>query len=240
MMTVSPELAARMIRVRKLTAGSLTALALFAAPVGYEAGTAGAQSSYLISVGPGTAILSPLPCTIATTGHDAAGHTVALTAGHCMLIPGSDVFVGPFKIGHFASWTDEWAPLQSDSTDDWAIIQLDPGIRIDKTMPGGATISALGTNPVAGPLTKFGTTTRTTRGTVSEMTHNVIHATNNSLLGDSGGPAYVGKTLVGITSAIDLSAISAADSGTLFSGIDGILSDINSHPGIVGYGFSIG
>ncbi|MEV5652952.1 hypothetical protein AB0L57_32275 [Nocardia sp. NPDC052254] len=225
--------------MKRLIAGSLTALAMFGAPVGYEADTADAQSADLITVGPGTAILSPLPCTIATTGHDAAGNTVALTAGHCMLIPGSDVFVGPIKIGHYASWTSNWALLQSDSSTDWAIIQLDPDIRTDKMIPGGATITTLGTNPAAGPLTKFGTTTRTTQGTVNETTNNVIHATNTSLWGDSGGPAYIDHALVGLTSAIDLSSLSSGID-TLFSGIDGILSDLDSRPGIVGYGFSIG
>ncbi|MEU6558948.1 hypothetical protein [Nocardia nova] len=224
--------------MKKLIAGSLTALALFGA-LGVEAKTSNAQSADLISVGPGTAILSPLPCTIATSGHDAAGHAVALTAGHCMLAQGSDVFVGPFKIGHYASWTSKWALLQSDSTSDWAVIQLDPDIRMDQTIPGGVPIRSFGTNPVAGPLTKFGTTTRTTHGTVGEMTDNVIHTTITSLWGDSGGPAYVGNSLVGLTSAIDLASISAG-LGTLFSGIDGILSEINSRPDIVGYGFTIG
>lgn len=184
------------------------------------------HASTPIVVGPGTTIYSdPLPCTIAAAGHDDAGNPVALTAGHCDL--GQPEVFNAFgqHIGRFTVRSDSWG----DISDDWAIIALDPGVQLSTVTPDGAAITSLGTNPAVGSaVTKFGQTTRTTTGTVSSLADNVIHATAFAFNGDSGGPAYQGGALVGLVSAMNTATF---PTGTLFSGIDGILADLSRHGG---------
>ncbi|MFI7189668.1 trypsin-like peptidase domain-containing protein [Nocardia nova] len=215
---------------------SIIATALLAGAVVLAAPAVAPADSPSRVVGPGTSLGL---CTITAAGHDAAGNAVALTAGHCMFSPGQSVVAPAIgRIGHYASWTSKWALLQSDSTSDWAVIALRPGLDISTMAPNGAVIDHVGAVPAPGSrLDKYGSTTRSTSGVVDSVTDNVIHTSVPGLNGDSGSPAYQGTGLVGIDSQIN----PTTPAGPFwFSGIEGVLAEINSRPGIVGYGFRIG
>ena len=211
--------------IRSILAAGAAVVAL----IGFNMADAHAQVSV---ISPGSAISSNLlPCTVGASGHDAAGNAVALTAGHCMMVAGSDVYAGGRHVGKFANWPADWKPFGTTIGHDWAVIQLDSDVLIGWGTPDGAQITDIAAPPASGPLDKYGRTTRTTHGTVTGLDGNTISATNLGLWGDSGGPAYVGTSLVGITDAINTSA-----GGTLYSGV---LSDIDARGG-VGVGFHLG
>ncbi|WP_157121050.1 hypothetical protein [Nocardia miyunensis] len=213
---------------------TIAAIAATITLVGPGVGAAHARSHPPV-VGPGTSIGL---CTITTAGHDARGRAVALTAGHCMLRRGQKVYApGIGKIGNFATWSSKWALLQSDGSDDWAVIQLDRGVGISVVAPNGVALDHFGTPVVGRQISKYGQITGTTKGALSAIANNVLKSCAVSFVGDSGAPAYQGTGIVGL-----MSVITPRTPATLFwySGITGILHDLNSRPGAVGYGFRIG
>lgn len=197
-------------------------------------GAANARSSIPV-VGPGTSIGL---CTITTAGHDAQGNAVALTAGHCMLSHGQSVYApGIGKIGYYSTWSSKWTPLQSDGSDDWAVIALDRGVGVSVVAPNGVVLDHFGTPVVGTELSKYGQITGTTTGTLAMIANNVLKSCANSSVGDSGGPAYQGTGIVGLMSVI---TPRTPASPFWYSGITGILNELNSRSGVVGYGFRIG
>lgn len=213
---------------------SIAAIAAAITLAGPGIGAANARSNEP-AVGPGTSIGL---CTITTAGHDAHGNAVALTAGHCMLGGGQTVYaLGIGKIGHYATWSSKWAPLQSDGSDDWAVIALDRGVRVSTVAPNGAKLDHFATPVVGRRMSKYGQISGTTTGTLAVIANNVLESGTASLVGDSGAPAYQGTGIVGL-----MSVITPLTPATLFwySGMTGILRELNSRPGAVGYGFTIG
>ncbi|MFF3566326.1 hypothetical protein [Nocardia jiangxiensis] len=213
---------------------TIAAIAAVIILTGLGVGTAHARNS-TPEVGPGTSIGL---CTITTAGHDARGNAVALTAGHCMFSRGQEVYaLGIGKIGHFAAWSSKWAPLQSDGSDDWAVIELDRGVGISVKAPNGTVLDHFGTPQVDRRMSKYGQITGTTTGTIAVIANNILKSGTASLIGDSGAPAYQGTGIVGLMSVITLGAPASL---FWYSGIDGILRELNSRPGVIGYGFTIG
>ncbi|MBY8854875.1 S1 family peptidase [Nocardia sp. CA2R105] len=213
---------------------TIAAIAVAITLIGLGIGTARARNS-TPEVGPGTSIGL---CTITTAGHDAQGNAVALTAGHCMFSRGQTVYaLGIGKIGHFVTWSSKWAPLQSDGSDDWAVIELDRGVGISVTAPNGAVLDHFGTPHVDRRMSKYGQITGTTTGNIAVIANNILKSGTASLIGDSGAPAYQGTGIVGLMSVITLGAPASL---FWYSGIDGILRELNSRPGTIGYGFTIG
>lgn len=147
-----------------------------------------ASASPAVTVGPGTAISTPLPCTVGFVWPGGR----ALTAGHCMLGAGTDVYSGIRHVGKFVQ----------RGAGDWALIQLDADVLISHTTPDGHEISSIAAvSPAVGSsISKYGSATHTTSGVVTDVSASTITASLCAFAGDSGGPAYIGSELVGVVS----------------------------------------
>lgn len=185
----------------------------------------------VIGGGSGIIIDNQFECTVTTIGHDASGHLIGLTAGHCGEA-GSQVWAeearGAGVIGKFT---------YSNHDLDYAVIQFDPG-RVDPVNHvGNVTITDLGA-PAQFPVVvcKEGRTTGNTCG----MSYGDIFQTDETwtqmcvVEGDSGAPVVVGTTLVGMVNAYLAMACFGPEVGTNTSAI---FNDLNNRGG-VGSGYN--
>lgn len=185
----------------------------------------------MIGGGSGIIIDGQFECTVTTVGHDAAGHLVGFTAGHCgnagsRVIAEADTDAG--QIGQF---------VYSNHDLDYAVIEFDPKRVIPVNRVGSTTITQVGA-PATFPqlLCKEGRTTGSTCGWAWGNLFDEPNQTWTQLCvieGDSGAPVVIGTTLVGMVNAYLMVACIGPEVGTTMASI---MRDIN-HRGAAGAGY---
>ena len=215
----------------KLAAVARAALAIVGtALLGMGAGVAQADPGPAIGGGSGIVVDDQFECTVTTIGHDAAGHVVGLTAGHCGEA-GSQV---TSEQDHDAGVIGTFAYSNHDL--DYGVIQFnDNVVPVDRI--GNVTIDTVGTPPQFPSITcKEGRTTGNTCG----LAWGDIFQTDETwtqmcvVEGDSGAPVVVGNTLVAMVNAYLAVACFGPEVGT---NMNAIMTDINNRGG-AGAGFT--
>lgn len=206
------------------------------------------------TVSPGVKITSEGSgfCSLAVAGRDAANRPVAFSAGHCMEGRGlgTDLFLcqnqaindtacgkGP-HIGKTATASTGFnhATKTQDNLDiDYLVILLDPDVTMKATGPHGVTVNKVGRNATPGAwLCKDGARTGRTCGPVTNAQGNITETWTLILPGDSGSAAAQGTHFVGIISHISF----LKPWGPFgFTGVDGIMADLQKQGNVVGRGF---
>lgn len=196
--------------------------------LGVSTGSGSAQPGPpVIGGGSGIVIDDEALCTVTTVGKDAQGRLVGLTAGHCGGAGASisaEASRGAGRIGRIAF---------TDTNLDYAVIEFDPALIIPSPRIGNVTITGLGDAPGFPAITcKEGRTTGNTCGvTWGDVFGNKTENWTQMCVaeGDSGAPAVVGTTLVGMVNAYLGVACLGPEVGTNMSAI---VADVNARGGI--------
>lgn len=191
-------------------------------------------------------------CSLGAVGHDDAGRSVAMIAGHCMeklgdpvylctdqtvnpLAPacGKGTFIGTYRT---ASTGRVDTPV-TDWSLDYAAIELAPGLALQSNTPRGLRVDGIAAAPpkFGQIVCKDGGRTGNSCGMVlGQPSGNVINTWGHAWFGDSGSPAVVGTKLVGFTSTLAANPLGPFQ----YVGVHGALVDMASQGPVVGRGFT--
>ncbi len=193
-----------------------------------------------VLVGPSTPlIVGGSVCTATAAGHDAAGNTVAVTAGHCG-VAGDQVRSADDPEGTVIG------TFQRRGSVDNGVILLNGNARVTGAYNAAVLHSAGGPLPGAGSqVCKTGIATGTSCGplVVTGGSGFAMHVCSSH--GDSGAPVYVGGRLIGLLSG-GLSGVPSCRTplqGPLHSPVmamtwDAVVAEMNAAGG-VGAGFRL-
>lgn len=214
-----------------------------------------------VTVGPGSSIFSdngpPLGsfCTVGAVGRDDFNRLVAITAGHCVTrghqhqeVYLTGTAVTPHTlIGTYETIATDWpgfpeTEFPKDSTRDYAVILLDEEVvNPINTAPDGTRFDSLHLAPpvpLQDIMCKYGQATGLTCGLVFQFEDNVIRSWAAQFPGDSGGGVVINGGFAGVNSAINPLTVLPPGAPFQFTGIIGILEDIEAQgPSTVGIGF---
>lgn len=196
--------------------------------------------------GPGTPIYIGESgfCTVAFTGVDAAGHKVAITAGHCGQVGDAVASADSWRVGPSGTVVAQGANM------DYSVIELGSNAQVTNSY-NGVTVNQLGQgNLQPGQVAcKQGISTGTTCGIVWSSNPGVQITQICAGPGDSGAPVMLGDRAVGMVNGGTLPFYELACrtplQGALFmptvsTPVDAILADLNAPgPGHVGFGLSV-
>ncbi|PLW00156.1 S1 family peptidase [Corynebacterium ulcerans] len=194
--------------------------------------------------GPGTPVYvgKNSLCTVAATGHDAAGRAVAITAGHCGAVGQSVESADSWRIGPSGTVAVRGEHL------DYSVIELGSNAQVTNEYNGIRVNSVGGHNPNAGETAcKQGVATGHSCGHIWTKDARTSMSQICARQGDSGAPVIVGDRVVGIIKrgAINNQALACHTpwQGPMFmptisTNMDAVIADINAKNG-VGAGFKI-
>lgn len=191
-------------------------------------------------------------CSLATVGSDDQGRKVALSAGHCM--NGGNLGLDLYKcadqstgtacgVGEYIGTVEtvssgfnfETGQMENVQID-YLVIELVPDAVLKGTTPNGLSITGIG--PLPRPWIdngcKDGGRTGKTCGVITARNGNLVQSWAFVNEGDSGSPLVVNGKVAGITSHINWIGWNGPFN---YSGMAGIMADLNAQTGAVGHGF---
>ena len=192
-------------------------------------------------------------CTMAVVGTDRYGNKVGISAAHCVSIQGANYAPdgAPVyrwtpnnapreQIGTIAhrSWNGTGYPVQQANSNnvgafgiDWVVIKLRDDAILTSNGPG-VRIDGVGSSNPGGVMCKDGQSTGVTCGWITGQTGDRIFNLAVIGPGDSGGPAYQGTKIVGMSRSWNGLSFEYVKFTTA-------LHEINTNPWPVGKGFVV-